>query len=98
MSDSLHTVADMESYPVPFAIDRRRAPRYALRNASLEPVHWIRLELAGPGLLRAPTPARLGPGEVLEFDLRGEDLSRDSRLVVRWLREDGDEYLWSVVF
>ncbi len=98
MSDPLHSVTRMESYPVPFTIDRRRAPRYALRNASREPVRWIRLELTGRGLLRAPSPARLEPGEILEFEVHGEDLPLDSRLIVRWLRPSGEEYLWGVVF
>jgi len=98
MSAQLHSVADMDSYPVPFTIDRRRAPRYSLRNASLETVHWVRLDLTGSGVLRAPSPSRLRPGESLEFELRGEDLARDARLVVRWLRPNGEEYLWGVVF
>ncbi len=88
----------MESYPVPFTLDRDHAPRYALQNASLETVHWLRFDLTGPGLLDAPAVPRLEPGARCEFTLHGDDLPLDSRLIVRWLRASGEEYLWGVVF
>lgn len=88
----------MDAYPVPFRIDRSRAPRYRLVNASAEPLRWVRIELVGPGIATArPTP-RLEPGAALDVLVRGPDLARDSRLCVRWLRPNGEEYLWGIAF
>lgn len=67
-------------------------------NASLESLRWVRIELNGPGIATPPFVPRLGPGETLEVDVRGADLPRATRMVVRWLRENGDEYLWGVAF
>lgn len=88
----------MHSYPVPFRVDRSRAPRYVLRNAGDEPVHWVRVEMSGSGIAAAPLTPRLDPGAKLEVLVRGDDLARDSRLIVRWLRPNGEEYLWGVAF
>lgn len=86
----------MSSYPVPFAIDRSRSPRLLLQNASTETLHWVRVEMAGRGLAAAPLTPRLPPGGVLEVGVHGSQLALDSRLIVRWRRPNGDEYLYGV--
>jgi len=83
---------------VPFRIDRSRAPRYRLVNESAEPLRWVRVEMDGPGVVAAPLTPRLDPGSSLEVRVGGRDLARSSRLVVRWLRPNGEEYLWGVAF
>lgn len=88
----------MDAYPVPFRVDRSRAPRYRLINESGEPLRWIRIEMEGPGVVNAGLTPRLDPGGAIELVVRGEDLARDSRLQVRWLRPNGEEYLWGVAF
>lgn len=86
----------MLAYPVPFLVDRRAAPRYRFVNVSAECLRWVRVELRGPGLASAPFLAALAPGSAFEVDLRGDDLASNSRLVLRWLRPNGEEYLWGV--
>ena len=88
----------MEPYPLPFIFDRSRAPVFRLRNMSLEPVRGVTATLLGSGLMAAGLPRMLRPGEQLELLIRGEDLARESTLVIRWLRVNGDEYLWRVAF
>ncbi|OJX70117.1 MAG: hypothetical protein BGO95_03640 [Micrococcales bacterium 73-13] len=86
----------MDAYPVPFAIDRSRAPRLRIVNTSGEALRWIRVEMRGPGLAMAPLTPRLRPGAALDVLMRGDDLGRRSRVCVRWLRPNGEEYLWGV--
>lgn len=84
----------MEAYRVPFHLDRRRAPVLRLVNRNTETVRWVRIEVDGPGLAAAPMTRQLAPGDGVEVLVRGEHLARDTRLVVRWVREDGEHYLW----
>jgi len=88
----------MDAYPVPFRIDRSRAPRYRLVNASAEPLRWVRVEMDGPGVATAGLTPRLEPGGALDVLVRGRDLAQASRLCIRWLRPNGEEYLWGVAF
>lgn len=88
----------MEAYRVPFGVDRSGAPRYRLVNRGPHPIRWVRVELDGPGVVSAPLTPRLGPGETLEIAVRGARLAESSRLLVRWLRDDGEEYLWAMAF
>jgi hypothetical protein len=88
----------MEPYRVPFAFDRACAPHYRLRNLGGEPVRGVTATLVGSGVMPAGLPRALRPGEHLELMIRGEDLARESALVIRWLRPNGDEYLWRVAF
>ncbi len=88
----------MDAYPVPFRVDRTRAPRLRLVNVSPEPLRWVRVEMDGPGVASARLTPRLEPGDALQVLVRGRDLQRDSRLCVRWLRPNGEEYLWAVAF
>ncbi len=98
MSHAVRTVGGMQSYPVPFRVDHRRASRLRLVNASDEPLRWVRVEMTGPGLAAARLTPRLDPGEALEIAVRGDELAAASRLVVRWLRPSGEEYLWGLAF
>lgn len=86
----------MPPYPVPFAIDRSRAPRLLLKNASRETLHWVRVEMSGRGLAAAPLTPRLPPGAILEVAVHGPQLELDSRVIVRWRRPNGEEYLYGV--
>lgn len=86
------------AYPVPFQFIRARAPDYLLANRSMEPLTGIRLSLTGPGAMPALGPRSLPPGGELWVHISGDDLARSTALIVRWLRANGDEYLWRVVF
>jgi hypothetical protein len=88
----------MEPYRIPFAFDRNNPPRYRLLNLGREPVRGVTATLAGPGVMPVPMPCALAPGEALELDIRGDDLARSTTLVIRWLRPNGEEYLWRVAF
>lgn len=86
------------AYPVPWFVMRDRAPRYGLRNGSLETLRHVSFALVGPGALPAQQPVTVGPGATTWFWVHGRDLARATLLVVRWRRENGDEYLWRVAF
>jgi hypothetical protein len=88
----------MEPYRIPFAFERTRAPHYRLRNMGSEAVRGVTATLLGSGVMPAGLPRALRPGEHLELVIRGEDLARESALVIRWLRPNGEEYLWRVAF
>ncbi|ARC56343.1 hypothetical protein AS850_04540 [Frondihabitans sp. 762G35] len=87
------------AYAVPFVIDRSLAPRlYRLVNMGDEVVRGLRVTLLGSGLLVPVSATCLAPGSRLTLTIVGSDLSRDSIVVVRWFRPDGDEYLWRFSF
>ncbi len=95
--DATQTRATL-AYPVPFVFDRSTPPRYRLRNASLETLTGVRFSLLGAGSMPVQAPITLEPGEVAEIRIHGDDLARSTVLVVRWHRENGDEYLWRASF
>ncbi len=86
----------MSAYPVPFAIERGGSPRLRVRNTSAETLRWVRVEMAGRGIAHAPLTPRLPPGAALDVAVHGIELARDSRLIVRWRRPNGDEYLYGI--
>lgn len=86
------------AYLVPFRLDRDRAPAYLLSNDGTEELRGISLTLLGAGVLLAGIPSRLQPGDDIEFTLRGDDLARNTVVIVRWFRPWGGEYLWRVSF
>ena len=87
------------AYRVPFAVDRSRAPvRYYLVNRSAEVLDSVRLSMLGSGFLVPISSSRVLPGGVLGFTVRGRELARNSVVIVRWFRPNGDEYLWRVSF
>ena len=86
------------AYPVPFRFDRTTPPRYRLRNASLETLSGVRFSLLGAGSMPVQAPITLEPGATAEVRIHGHDLARSTVLVVRWHRENGDEYLWRASF
>lgn len=88
----------MEPYRIPFAFDRASAPRFRLSNTGRETLRGVTVTLTGSGVMPAGLPRVLRPGEHLELVVRGDDLARDTVLVVRWLRPSGEEYLWRVAF
>jgi hypothetical protein len=86
------------AYPVPFVFDRSTPPRFFLRNASLERLSGVRFALLGAGSMPVQAPISLDAGEAAEIRIHGDDLARSTVLVVRWHRENGDEYLWRASF
>lgn len=97
-----HTLAQVteskEAYRVPFALSREHAPHYRLMNLSLERLRGVTFQLAGPGILAAPSLTHLAPGADVWIAVHGRDLAESTALIVRWLRQDGAEYLWRVSF
>lgn len=91
-----------EAYRVPFIVDVGAALRHRvvrrLVNISDEPLRWVRVELDGPGVVVAPLTPRLEPDGAIDVHVLGGDLARDTRLCVRWLRPNGEEYLWCLSF
>ena len=87
------------AYRVPFVVDRSRAPfRYYLVNRSAETLDSVRLSLLGSGLMLPISTRRVLPGGIVAFSAQGHDQSRNSVVIVRWFRPNGDEYLWRVSF
>jgi len=87
------------AYRVPFVVDRSRAPvRYYLVNRSSETLDSVRLSVLGTALLLPISQSRVQPGGLLGFAVRGPNIARDSVVIVRWFRPNGDEYLWRVSF
>lgn len=88
-----------QPYRVPLRVDRSLAPAfYRLVNESTEPLRGVTAMLSGPGVMPALAPIALAPGAHVDLRIRGADLARSTLLVVRWLRPNGDEYLWRVSF
>jgi len=83
---------------VPFEFDRSTPPRYRLRNVGAEPLRGVTVTLVGSGMMPAGLPRVMWPGSELELLIRGDDLARDAILVIRWMRPNGDDYLWRVAF
>jgi hypothetical protein len=86
------------AYPVPFRFDRSDPPRYGLRNASLETLSGVTFALLGAGNMPVQAPVTLQPGTTASLIITGEDLARDTILIVRWRRANGEEYLWRASF
>lgn len=87
------------AYRVPLVVDRSHAPaRYYLINRDSETLDGVRLSLLGSGMMLPLSTRRLRPGGTLSFVVRGRNLARDSVVIVRWFRPNGEEYLWRVSF
>lgn len=83
---------------MPFEFIRERAPLYGLRNLSLERLRHVSFSLLGPGAMPVQVPVTLEAGATTWIEIRGRDLALATILVVRWRREDGQEYLWRASF
>ncbi|KQR66569.1 hypothetical protein [Frigoribacterium sp. Leaf172] len=87
------------AYPVPFQIDRTRAPRvHRLVNVADESVLGIRVSLLGCGLLVPVATDRLEPGEALSLSVIAAELTQNAIAVVRWFRPTREEFLWRFSF
>jgi hypothetical protein len=86
------------AYPVPWLFIREHAPTYGLKNCSLETLKHVSFSLIGPGSLPAHFPMTVNAGDTAWLPIEGGDLARSSSLVVRWRRQNDDEYLWRCVF
>ena len=58
----------------------------------------MRLSVLGSGLLLPVSQSRVMPGGLLGFAVRGPNIARNTVVIVRWFRPNGDEYLWRVSF
>jgi hypothetical protein len=86
------------AYAVPFWIDRTLAPHlHRVVNLGDEPVRGLRVSLLGSGHLLPMETTSLGPGSSFTLTTLATD-SRDSVMVLRWFRPDGEEYLWRFSF
>jgi hypothetical protein len=83
---------------VPFRLDRSDAPRYALTNASLETLRGVTFALIGSGRMPVQAPITLKPAATAVLTIAGDDLASNTILIVRWRRENDDEYLWRASF
>lgn len=92
------SILPTEAYRIPWHVDRRHAPTFRLVNKSVEPLWGVSLSISGAAVMRATAPRRLKPGECLAVTVRGHDIERDTVLIIRWFRPNGDEYLWRVSF
>ncbi|NYG99555.1 hypothetical protein FJ656_15180 [Schumannella luteola] len=88
----------MNPYLVPFEVDRETTRGIVLRNVGPEKLRGVSLMLTGAGLMPLVHAAVLPPATALRVQVRGADLALDSAIIVRWLRPDGSEYLWRIVF
>jgi tRNA threonylcarbamoyladenosine modification (KEOPS) complex Pcc1 subunit len=87
------------AYLVPWSFDRSLGPpRFALDNIGAEVLHAISLHLLGSGTMASRAPLVMRPGDRLVLTIRADDLARDTVLLVRWFRPNGEEYLWRVSF
>lgn len=86
------------AYPVPWLFIRDHAPTYGLKNCSLESLKHVSFLLLGPGSLPEHLPMAVGAGETAWLPIAGDDLARASTLLVRWRRQNDDEYLWRCAF
>ena len=88
----------MEAYRVPFRFDRSSSPRFRFINVGSETLTGVTLTLVGSGVMPITPMRTLQPGDAYPVSLRGRDLERDTALIIRWLRPNGEEYVWRVVF
>jgi len=52
----------------------------------------------GSGRMPAQAPITLKPAATTLLTIVGDDLASNTILIVRWRRENDDEYLWRVSF
>ncbi len=88
----------MEPYRVPFLFDRSRAPDFRLMNIGGERLRGVSVALTGSGMMSPVIPGSLDPEEAIELRIRGGRLALESTLIVRWVRPNGEDYLWRVSF
>lgn len=86
------------AYRVPFIVHRSSASALVIQNTSQETLKHLRLSLSGEGVFWSNNMGRLAPGESAEVKILGNDLAKNSLLVLRWFRDTGEEYLWQVSF
>jgi hypothetical protein len=86
------------AYRVPWRVERENAPTFRIVNDSSDAVHGVTLSISGAAVMRASPPRLVAPGEAVSVTIFGHDIARDTVLVVRWFRDEGDEYLWCVSF
>lgn len=84
------------AYRVPWRVDRRHAPTLLLVNDGPEPLCAVSVTISGAAIMRATAPRDLALGGGLPITVRGHDTERNTVLIVRWCRPNGDEYLWRV--
>ncbi len=86
------------AYRVPWRVDRSAPPVYRLVNTGPHVLRGVTVSVSGRAELTVSAPASIVPGDAVSAVVTGDDLARDTVLVVRWFPPDGDEYLWRVSF
>jgi hypothetical protein len=86
------------AYRVPWRVEREKAPTFRIVNDSSDAVHGVTLSISGAAVMLASPPRLVAPGEAVSVTIVGHDIARDTLLVIRWFRDEGDEYLWRVSF
>ncbi|GAA1442848.1 hypothetical protein GCM10009617_15740 [Leifsonia poae] len=86
------------AYQVPWQVDRGAPPVYRLVNTGPHVLRGVTVSVSGRSQLRVSAPASIAPGAAVSAIVTGDDLARDTVLVIRWFPPDGKEYLWHVSF
>ena len=87
------------AYAVPWLVTERDHGRsVTIMNQSLERLRFVRVALAGTGVLRLSPPKHIESGQSLSIELTEPGSGVDTLATVRWLREDETEYLWLLSF
>ena len=87
------------AYRVPWSLERDAIDgQFSLRNLGLESLSGVTVSLYGSGELPTTAPRTLHSGDILEVEISGYDLARNSIAIVRWFRPDGSDYLWRISF
>lgn len=87
------------AYPAPWRLDRTLPPPwFRLGHRGFEPAEAVTVTLLGSARLIAAVPGAVLPGASIRFAIRGSDVALDSTLIVRWVRPNGEAYLWRAAF
>lgn len=87
------------AYAVPWlVVEREHGRSVTIMNQSVERLRFVRVGLAGSGVLRLSPPKHIEPGQSLRIELTEAGSGVDTLATVRWLRGDEAEYLWLLSF
>lgn len=85
-------------YLVPWIVERDTPWAISLINNGDEVLTGVTFSLAGAGVMPVAAPVTVMKSGRVQVAVRGKDLPRSTLLIVRWLRPNGDDYLWRIAF
>lgn len=85
-------------YRVPWLVERDSPSVISLINCGDEVLTGVTFSLAGAGIMPIRAPVTVMKSGRVQVTVRGDDLPRSTLLIVRWLRQNGDDYLWRIAF